>query len=282
MNNNNLNKLIDFHVHLFPDNFFDAIWKYFAKEYKWNVIYKYYTNKCINFLKIKNVIYIVYSNYAHKTGVAEYLNEWNTTILNQYKGLYCFAAFHPDDKNAIKNAEKILSHPKVLGFKLQLLVQEFYPYYKKLFPLYELIQEKNKRILFHVGTGPAGNQYVGVENFKKLLKHFPDLNANIAHMGGFEYQKFYDLINDHENLYFDTSFSFLPELNLKCNLSIESLEKAKDRILYGSDFPNLIRPRQDEINNLLNLGLSQSFYEKIFWENGYNLIKRITKSEYLD
>jgi len=57
-------------------------------------------------------------------------------------------------------ARKVLDHPKVLGFKLQLLVQRFYPHDDRLFSMYDMVMERGKRILFHVGTGPVGNEYV--------------------------------------------------------------------------------------------------------------------------
>ncbi|MGB9498247.1 MAG: hypothetical protein ACKVE4_00535 [Dissulfuribacterales bacterium] len=52
--------------------------------------------------------------------------------------------------------------------------------------------------------------------------------------------------------------------DLVFNLGKECLEQNKDKILYGSDFPNLIYPRKDEINCLLDFGLSEEFYQKIF------------------
>jgi len=51
------------------------------------------------------------------------------------------------------------------------------------------------------------------------------------------------------------------------------LEKHQDRILYGSDFPNVLFPREIEIETLLSLDLSQSFYNKIFRENGAKIMK---------
>lgn len=268
-------KIIDFHVHLFPDKLFDAIWHYFSQVYKWDVLHSLYFKECIKYLREKNVGPIVYSNYAHKKGVAKVLNAWNFKVLDEYDDLYCFAAFHPDDDHAVEMAETVLSHPKVLGFKLQLLVQNFYPDDPRLFPLYEMIIKKNKRILFHVGTGPAGNKYVGVKNFKKLLAQYPDLPANVAHMGGFEFQEFFDLLDTHSGLYFDTSFSFLPKADLMFNLGQECLEQNKDRILYGSDFPNLICPWEEEINCLLDFKLSDEFYQKIFFDNGFRMINEI-------
>lgn len=62
-----------------------------------------------------------------------------------------------------------------------------------------------------------------------------------------------------------------------CPLNADFLEKYQDRILYGSDFPNVIFPREEEINTLLELNLSDAFYEKIFWTNGWKLIQELTK-----
>jgi hypothetical protein len=56
------------------------------------------------------------------------------------------------------------------------------------------------------------------------------------------------------------------------DLGNDCLEKHKDRILYGSDFPNLIHCWEDEIDYLLHLGLSPDFYTKVFHDNGHALI----------
>lgn len=270
-------KIIDFHVHLFPDKLFDAIWRSFSNDYKWDVMYQFYYRECVSYLKRKNVSPIVYSNYAHKKGVAEGLNQWNMKVLDAYPDLYCFAAFHPDDDDYMAKAETILSHPQVIGFKLQLLVQNFYPHDERLFPLYELVMQKGKRILFHTGTGPVGNKYTGIQNFKKVLKRYPDIPANIAHMGALEFEAFMDLLAAHKNLYFDTSFTFFKQADMGFNLGPETLEENKDRIVYGSDFPNLIYPRAEEIESLLEMGLSDEFYQKVFFQNGMKLIEMHTE-----
>ncbi|TFH42167.1 MAG: hypothetical protein E4G96_04010 [Chrysiogenales bacterium] len=269
-------RIIDFHVHLFPDRMFDAIWNYFSDGYRWDVIYKMYTPECIDYLREQGVEKIVYSNYAHREGIAEILNEWNIRMLDLYPELYCFAAYHPDDSNALAKAERALAHPKVLGFKLQLLVQCFYPHDERLFPLYELVMQRGKRILFHVGTGPVGNEYVGLSQFRKLLARYPDLPANVAHMGAYEYRGFMDLLEEYPALYLDTAFAFFGEFQDKggFNLGGDVLERNRDRILYGSDFPNLILPRESELETLLSYSLSSDFYDRIFYLNGAELIKR--------
>jgi uncharacterized protein len=263
--------IIDFHVHLFPDKGFDAIWKFFG-AYGAEVQYKYYTPRCIDYLKRQNVGAIVYSNYAHKAGFAAPMNRWNIELLEAHRNLYCFAAYHPDDADALSYAERVLDHPRIVGIKLHFMVQNIYPQDERLFPLYEMVMARNKRLLLHIGNGPRGNRYVGYDHFRKVLDRFPDLPANIPHMGGLEFGAFMGLLDDHPNLYLDTSYSFWPGLPFTFNLDPVHLEKNKDRILYGSDFPNVILPREGEIDYLLGLDLTEEFYAKVFHGNAMRLL----------
>jgi predicted TIM-barrel fold metal-dependent hydrolase len=94
-------------------------------------------------------------------------------------------------------------------------------------------------------------------------------------MGALEYTEFGALLDDYPNIYLDTAYGFIPQAKngfLSSSLGIKFLEKYQDRILYGSDFPNLIFPREGEIETLLSLNLSQSFYDKVFWKNGWGII----------
>jgi predicted TIM-barrel fold metal-dependent hydrolase len=267
---------VDFHVHLFPDRLFDAIRRQFVTDYGWNVLHPLYWRESVAYLRERGVGPVVYSNYAHRKDIARGLNDWNRNILAELSDLYCFAAFHPDDKDGLAMAADLLDHPRILGFKLQLLVQHFYPDDERLFPLYEMVMAKGKRLLFHVGTGPVGNAFVGVAPFRRLLARYPDLPAIVAHMGSLEYGAFGKLLSDHPELYMDTAFSFLPQLGSMFDLGNDFLETNRERILYGSDFPNILFPREDEIDTLLGLDLSQSFYDAVFRDNGLRLIRECT------
>ena len=266
--------IIDSHVHLFPDRGYDAIWGYFDAAGV-SILHKLYYKECVAYLKKRNVSPIVFSNYAHKKGFAEPMNQWNMEVLDQYDDLYCFAAYHPEDENALAYAEQVIGHPHVMGIKLHFQVQRIYPQDERLFPLYELIMAHGKRLLLHVGNGPTPNEFVGYHHLKKVLDRYPELPANIPHMGGYEFQAFIDLLDDHPNLYLDTAYSFWPNLPFTFNLSNDYLEKHQDRILYGSDFPHIILPRRGEIDYLLSLGLSDAFYRKVFYENGKRLIESV-------
>jgi predicted TIM-barrel fold metal-dependent hydrolase len=269
--------IVDFHVHLFPDRLFDAIRRQFVMDYGWSVLHPLYWRESVAYLRERGVGPIVYSNYAHRKDIARGLNDWNLKILAELPDLYCFAAFHPDDEDGLAMAADLLDHPRVLGFKLQLLVQRFSPDDERLFPLCELVAAKGKRLLLHVGTGPVGNEFVGVAPFRRLLARHPDLPAIVAHMGALEYGPFGALLADHPRLYLDTAFSFLPRLGSMFDLGNDFLETHRERILYGSDFPNILFPREDEIDTLLGFDLSQPFYDAVFRDNGLRLIHECTQ-----
>ena len=110
----------------------------------------------------------------------------------------------------------------------------------------------------------------------KALNKFPELPATVAHMGAHEYAGFIGLLDRYPRLYLDTAFCFMSPPYAGYNLGTDYLEKYKSRILYGSDYPNLITPREDEIDNLLKMDLSQEFYDKIFYYNGITLIRSLT------
>lgn len=273
--------LIDFHVHLFPDKGFDAIWKFFKTVSQVEVRYQIYYRECIQYLNRHGVSPIVFSNYAHKKGIAEPMNEWNMQVLEEFPDLFCFAPYHPDDEQALEYTERMLSHPRVAGVKMHFQIQKIPPHDERLFGLYELIIDKGKRVLLHTGNGPSGNEFVGYAHFRRLLDRFPDLPVNIPHMGCYEFSQFMELLDDHPNIYLDTAFTFWPDLPFSFNLGKETLEKHKDRILYGSDFPNVVLPREGEIEQLLALNLSDDFYEKVFYQNGLKLLKQVCPDAFL-
>jgi len=265
--------IIDFHVHLFPDQLFRAIWKAFERDYSWGVTYHLYTPEVIRFLRTRGVEKIVFSNYAHREGIAPSLNDWNLKLLEQDSNLYCFAAFHPGDPGYLNPLKEILAHPRVLGCKLQLLVQRFYPHDDRLNPLYQAVIEAGKRMLIHAGTGPVGNEFVGISQFRKLMKRFPELKVNVPHLGEMETESFFDLLGEYPGLYLDTAFALFQREMRTDAVEADTLLRHQDRIVYGSDFPNLVFEWEREIRILKEMDLGDAFYRKIFWENGLRLLR---------
>ncbi|MRR14488.1 hypothetical protein EG833_03485, partial [archaeon] len=107
--------IMDFHVHLFPDDIFEAIWSFFKRVYGFDVVHKLYARDCMEYLRNHGVGTIVYSHYSHRKGLAGVLNEWNIRLLDSSPDRVCFTACHPDDEDGMERARDSLDHPGSLG-----------------------------------------------------------------------------------------------------------------------------------------------------------------------
>ncbi|MFX1323428.1 MAG: amidohydrolase family protein [Promethearchaeota archaeon] len=274
-------RYIDAHSHFFPPQIFKAIWTYFERTDQngntqgWPVNYKLSTEELVHFLEAQNVMAFTTYNYAHKKGVADFINEWVRNFRSKYTNAIPFGCVWPDDDDRVDYIRKIIIEYDFLGIKIQPLVQEFYLDDERMYGVYDLILENGKWICFHAGTAPYRNKYVGYKNFMKFLDKYPDINAIIAHMGAFEYRKFLRILDQHENLYLDTTMIFIPNNIFPERKSKqpkpEDLISYQDKILFGSDFPNIPYDYQMSTKGLLALDLPRSFYENVFFNNAQRI-----------
>jgi len=274
-------KYIDVHSHFFPPEIFKAIWRVFETKDKdgnirgWTVKYKLSTEELVKFLESMNIKAFTTLNYAHKKGIAQYINSWTVEFVKKYKNAIPFACVWPEDEDRVEDISRLLDNHKFMGIKIQPLVQNFYPDDKRMHGVYELILDRGKWISFHIGTAPSRNKYVGYKNFIKFLKKYPEMKVVIAHMGAFEYKKFLGLLDKHENLYLDTTMIYIPNNifneRIKNRPNKEELISYQDRILFGSDFPNIPYEYERATKGLLELDMTRNFYEDIFYNNAKKL-----------
>ena len=276
-------KYIDMHSHFFPPQIFRAIWDFFeATDEKgyiqgWPIKYKLTTEKLVKFLESKNVVAYTTYNYAHNIGVANFINEWTKGFVENHEKAIPFGCVWPGDKDRNEYVLKLFDEYNFLGIKIQPLVQNFYPNDKRMHDIYKLIVDKGKWFTLHAGTAPYTNKYLGYDTFIKLIENFPNMNIIVAHMGIYEYKKFFDLLDKYENLYLDTAMVYIPNYIFeKWQRKIELPKPAEllsyqDRILFGSDFPSIPYDYELSTSKLFELELPKSFYKDIFYNNARKL-----------
>ncbi len=274
-------KYIDSHTHFFPPQIFKAVWNFFeildedGKVRGWPINYKLSTIELVNFLKSRNVNAFTTYNYAHKAGLADFINEWTNSFVKQNDKAIPFGCVWPEDEDRVEYITKIFDDYNFKGIKIQLLVQNFYPNDERMHGIYDLVLNRGKIINFHVGTGPQRNQYVGYKHFLEFLENYPDMTIIVAHMGAFEYKKFLRLLDKHENMFLDTTMIYIPDniFNERVHKrpTPEDLLSYQDRIIYGTDFPNIPYEYERSTKGLLEFDLPRKFYEAIFYDNAKRL-----------
>jgi predicted TIM-barrel fold metal-dependent hydrolase len=158
------------------------------------------------------------------------------------------------------------------GLKLHIQVQRFYPDDPRILPVYERLVALNRVLVIHVGTGPHTNEFTGLSRFERVLERFPDLRASICHMGAFETRLAFQLLDRFPHLHLDTTMAMaeasLPYTGIDPAVVRDAdLVRYSDRILFGSDFPNLPYPYEAEREGLWARDLPMDVYRRIFYEN---------------
>jgi len=150
-------------------------------------------------------------------------------------------------QNTDQMVEEVETKVKTLGakgLKLHPIFNEFYPWDKKMWPVYSKAQELEIPILFHSGVSEfAGynNSYSHPDQFENIANSFPDLTIVLAHLGKGFFKEAVELAHRSTNIFFDTSACFSePGQNIeKLAADIRDIIKTigVQRVMFGSDWP---------------------------------------------
>lgn len=274
--------IIDSHTHFFPNKLFDAIWKWFEAN-AWPIEYKIYADDIVSILKQEGVKHAVSLFYPHNPRMALPLNEYNHTLANKYPNFIIpFGSLHPDDSNKNEILKICFERYKFKGLKFHCHVQKFAPNDQRMDKVYEICNEQKKIVLIHCGTGPNfkdlptdGYGYdvesiSGVKLFEKVIKRYPHITFIVPHLGFDESREFLRLTANYPNLYFDTSMTFSDIFPHTADR--EYLDQYADRILFGTDMPNIPHPWRLERDRILALNLGQNTEKKIFYQNAARIL----------
>jgi predicted TIM-barrel fold metal-dependent hydrolase len=110
---------------------------------------------------------------------------------------------------------------------------------------------------------------------RALMERHPRLTAVLAHLGAPEYEEFLAIAEDHDRVYLDTTMTFtdfFEQLAPYPAALLPRLEALGDRVLLGSDFPNIPYPYAHQLEALERLGLGEEWLRAVCWENAARLL----------
>ena len=248
--------VVDAHVHLFPDPMFEAIWKWFD-AYGWPVRYKLKTPDTLEFLFSRGVTQVVALLYSHKPGMARALNDYMAQIVARDArviGLGTVLPGEPDAKNILREA----FGKGLRGVKLHCHVQAFSPDSPELEEIYEACVEANVPLVMHAGREPSSPAYkvdvyalCAAERVERVLTRHPKLKLCVPHLGADEFDAYARLLERHDGLWLDTTMvaaNYFP-----IDVPRRIFEVRPERILYGTDFPNLPYAWDREVKHLVGM-----------------------------
>ncbi|MGC8658397.1 MAG: amidohydrolase family protein [Desulfomonilaceae bacterium] len=262
----------DAHVHLFPDPIFQAIWRWFD-QFAWPVRYKLTSPQIIEFLLSREVNRVVGLHYAHKPGMARQLNTYMAGLCRANSRLTGTATVFPGEKNAAD----ILKEAFGLGLaavKLHAHVQYFAPDDSVMHEIYETCANYDKPLIMHVGKEPKNPNFpykrdpyqtCDADKLEQVLKDYPSLKICVPHLGADEFDQYKRLLESYDNLWLDTAMvlvDYVPGFKVPRLTELRS-----DRIMFGTDFPNIPYAWDTEVRQLGKLQLPHDFLAGILDRN---------------
>ena len=237
-----LPEVIDAHVHLFPDNLFEAIWRWF-EQHGWPVRYRLRSPAVIEHLLARGVSHVVAMCYAHRAGMARALNAYMAEIASHNPRVTALATVMPGEEDARAILEEAFALG-LRGVKLHCHVQCFAPDDERMSPIYEACAAADLPIVMHAGREPASPAYrcdpyalCAVERIEAVLRSYPRLRLCVPHLGADEFQGYMGLLERYDNLWLDTTMMMAEYFPLPDQGHFVSARP--DRVMYGTDFPNI-------------------------------------------
>jgi predicted TIM-barrel fold metal-dependent hydrolase len=263
--------LIDIHTHLMPERLFQAVRTYF-RAHLWHPRYDAPIDQLVQTLLDSGVSRFVFMPYAHRAEMSRSLNHWvanvQATFAPQAIG---FGTFHPDDAEALPElVDEAFGKLELRGAKLHPQVGRFGLDDPRLDPLYERAVEHGALLLIHAGRRPEPNEHVGARAFARLMRRFPRLRVIVAHSGADEFDAFFDLCGIYEGVFLDTAMVFNKFLGGPP--PIQRILEFQDRVVYGSDYPNIPYSLESSIQSILDLRLGRGLEEKLLCTNAARLL----------
>lgn len=272
-----LPQVIDAHVHIFPDWVFSAVHKWFD-SHAWKIRYRLKSEEIIRFLLNRGVSHIVALQYAHKPGIARQLNDHMVEICRKFAGRVTgLATVFPGEKDDRLILQEAFNRG-LGGLKLHAHVQCFDLSDPSLAPVLECCQENGMPALMHVSREPKSEAYscdpyqlCGADKLEGVVKSYPDLKICVPHLGVDEFDSFRMLTEKYDTLWLDTAMAVADYFQFKHTISLSDYRP--DRIIYGSDFPNIPYAWDRELKHLAEMGLNPKMLDQILYKNSAEFFK---------
>lgn len=267
--------IVDVHVHFMEPSIMAKVWAYFDAAgpklgRPWPIMYRGSDDERVEQLRAMGVKKFSALSYAHRPGVAGFMNEWSRDFAERTPDALWSATFYPEPGAGDYVTELVDAGAEV--FKAHVQVGDFAPDDPLLDPVWSVLQDSGTPIVLHAGSGPAPGAHTGPAGVAAVLERFSNLPLIIAHLGMPEIDEFLTLAERYPNVRLDTTMAFVDFFGAPVPDSVPSrLPALQDKILFGTDFPNIPYQYAHQIEVLERLGLGDEWMRAVLWRNGAEL-----------
>ncbi|MFE0877384.1 amidohydrolase family protein [Streptomyces smyrnaeus] len=270
--------LIDVHTHFMPERLLAKVWAYFDAAgplvgRQWPISYRTDEQRRLDALRGFGVRAFTAMLYPHKPGMARSLNDWAADFAARTPDCLHTATFHAEP-GAADDVRRALDQGARV-FKCYLQVGGFDPRDPQLDEVWGLLAEARVPVVTHCGSGPVPGAFTGPGPIGAVLERHPGLRLVVAHLGMPEYTDFLVLAERHAAVMLDTTMAFTHFVEESTPFPREALHRLAalgDRVLLGTDFPNIPYTYADALESLEErTGLGAQWLRAVCHDNAARL-----------
>jgi hypothetical protein len=275
-----LRGLVDLHTHFLPPRVmakvraqFDVAGPLIGRP--WPLRYRDSDEALVEVLRGLGVRTFTALAYAHRPGMAEFLNDWTDGFADRVPEALRCATFYPEPDAATYVGKRVAGGAQV--FKVHVQVSGFDVRDPLLDDVWGVLAEAATPVVIHAGSGPVGTEFTGPGPVAELLSRHPRLRLVVAHAGAPEYAEFLALAERYEQVGLDTTMAFTDFFDeMGAAYPRELLPRLRDlglvgKVFLGTDFPNIPYPYEHQLDALERLDLGEDWLRAVLWENGARL-----------
>ena len=270
--------LVDMHVHFMPKQVMDKVWAYFDAAgpltgTAWPIAYRAEESDRLERLRGFGVRAFPSLVYAHKPGMAAWLNSWAADFAGRHADVLHTMTIYPEPGVVAYVDQALSAGARIV--KVHVQVGAYDPRDPQLDEVWGMLADAGLPVVVHCGSGPTPGAFTGPGPFGEVMARHPMLTAVIAHMGMPEYAAFLELARTYPRLHLDTTMAFTDfvERTTPFPPSLRPvLLDLQDRVVFGSDFPNIPHPFSHQLEALQRLGLGDDWLRAVLHDNGARLL----------
>lgn len=272
-----LAQLVDVHTHFMPERLLAAVWAYFDRAgplvgRPWPVRYRAQEQERLRVLRGFGVRAFTSMLYPHKPGMARSLNDWAAGFAASTPDCLHTATFFAEPSAADDVRHAVGQGARV--FKCHLQVGGFDPNDPLLDDVWGLLAEAGIPVVTHCGSSPVPGAHTGPAPIAALLARHPALRLVIAHLGTPEYAQFLRLAERYDRVLLDTTMAFTAfaeAMHPFPRAELPRLAALGDRVLLGTDYPNIPYSYPDALEALEQTGLGTAWLRAVCHDNAATL-----------
>ncbi|MFD4183647.1 amidohydrolase family protein [Rhodococcus sp. NPDC058514] len=273
----NLPGIIDVHTHFMPKSVMDKVWTYFDSVgpltgMTWPIAYRLEVDVRPDRLRSYGVKAFTSMIYPHKPNMAAWLNQWAVEFAARNPDCLHTSTFYPEPGALEYVTDALDAGTRV--FKSHIQVGDYAPNDPLLDGVWGALEDAGTPIVIHCGSGPAPGRFTRPGPIAELLARYPRLRLIIAHMGMPEYADFLAIAERHDRVLLDTTMAFTDFISEAAPLLPSDLPRLldlQDRILFGSDFPNIPYQYAHALEAVSRLDLGEDWVRAVCHGNGTRL-----------